>query len=155
MNKTLLTLTVLLAGVLLFACKKEKAKPTGLSDANLYALAKDTTDVVWYQNAVILTGLGPHGNYKLRFNQRAASVLDGTLELPVGGIFPDSSLIVKEAYSGGNISLYAIMFKLEGNWVWAEYGASGNSLHSFSAGSGVCTGCHTSNRDNTLTFDLH
>lgn len=155
MNKTVFTLAILLSGILLFACKKEKAKPTGLSDEALYALARDTAGAVWYQNGVILSGLGPHGNYKLRFNAKAATVLDGLLELPVGGTFPDSSLLVKEAHTSGVISQYIIMFKHEGNWLWAEYGPTGNIVYSFTQGSGSCTGCHTSNRDNTLTFDLH
>lgn len=157
MKKSLVV--IILSVLIVFSCTSKKADPSPFTDANFYLAAKDTSNRFYYQNGNILSPLGgsPHGAFKLFFNYKAASVLDANMELPVGGVFPDSSFIVKEAYSGGNIFLYAIMFKNSGSWTWAEYYANGDVFYGIGNSGGACIGCHTapSNRDYTLTFDLH
>ena len=145
--------------IIIQACKKE----TEL-DKSLLAEVEQT-GYVYYQNGDILQpeGSSPHGPFKLRFNGIAASVLDSLGELPVGATFPDGSIIVKDVYSGGNITLYAIMKKDAGNddagngWLWAEIEPGGTVAHSTSKKGNGCVGCHNDNpnRDLTQTFDLH
>jgi len=156
MKKPLIALLVLTA--LVFSCKKrklnsslyEEAKASGLS----YYKGKDT---VWSA-----AGGSPHGPFKLKFNSTAASVLGSDGKLPNGATFPDGSLIVKEAQSGGSLSLYAIMkkesskFSFNG-WLWAEFEPNGDTKYSVGKKGEDCTGCHSSgtHRDHTRSFDLH
>lgn len=148
---------LIIVGVI--ACAKEKARPSKLLDENLFSYITDTSGYVYYQNANVLSAAGnsPHGSFKMRFNNKAQQLLNSSLELPSGELFPDSSVIVKEVTNGTNITLYAVMFKYNGTWLWAEYGPSGNILHGIGQGSAVCLQCHnlSPNRDNVLSFDLH
>lgn len=120
----------------------------------------------YFQNGTTLNALGgsPHGNFKLKFNQIAQDALDGNGELPVGGTFPEGSVLVKEAYdANGDLTLYIVMKKDSDNenaalgWLWAEYDPSGNTVISVADKGSACTGCHSvgANRDFVKTFDLH
>jgi len=142
-----------------YACKKETDTDRALYDETIQS------GYVYYQNAALLPGLGnsPHGSFKLRFNAIAAAALDSTGELPVGSTFPDGSIIVKDVYSGSNITLYAVMKKDASNsdagdgWLWAEFEPNGKTIISTSKKGNSCIGCHSgnTNRDLTNTFDLH
>lgn len=161
MRKTILSILTTAVVTGFFSCTWEHIVPDGeLTDAKLYQLAADSTGHVYYQNGNILPPAGgsPHGNFRLRFNPKAASVLDSILELPVGQTFPDSSLLVKEALnSSGAVSVYAVMYKYNGSWAWAEYGPSGNTLFTLTANGSSCIPCHSggTNRDLVRTFDAH
>lgn len=150
---------VILSGM--YACTWDKGLPgTTLNDNALFQLATDTTGKVYYQNSAVLPPAGgsPHGNFRLRFNSKAASVLDGSLELPVGQTFPDSSLLVKEAVdNANNLTLYAVMYKYKGNWQWGEYYPGGSVIYTTSLNGAVCISCHSAgaNRDLVRTFDEH
>ncbi len=145
----------------LYACTWDKGLPdTNLTDDALFRITTDTAGKVYYQNSAILPPAGgsPHGNFRLRFNSKAASVLDGSLELPVGQTFPDSSLLVKEALDNTNsLSIYAVMYKYKGGWLWGEYYPGGNVIYSTSLNGPVCISCHSAgaNRDLVRTFDEH
>jgi len=143
----------------LFSCRNDKSYPGAFNDAGLFALTTDTAGTTYYQNGNILSAAGnsPHGSFKLRFNAKATSVLNGQLELSPSGIFPDSSLLVKEVFSGTTLQLYAVMFKHKGEWAWAEYGVTGNVIYSLANQGGACISCHSQspNRDLVRTFDLH
>jgi len=120
---------------------------------------------IYYQNEALLPGVAPspHGSFKLRVNSVAASVLDSLGELPVGTAFPEGSLIVKDIYENGKISLYSIMKKsasssYSGNgWIWAEIKPDGKALVSAESRGKSCISCHsgTPNRDLVRTYDLH
>jgi hypothetical protein len=166
MNKRTTTTIVLAAGVLLVfqACRHEV---DGLAaDKMLFSEAK-AGDLVYYVNTPGITapaGDSPHGDFRVRFNSIAAAALDTiTGELPVGASFPEGSLIVKDVYEGGNLSLYAIMKKAasdpfnDGGWIWAEIRPDGGVRYSASKKGNDCVGCHSSgtNRDLVRVFDLH
>lgn len=161
MRKIILPVVTVLVITGLYACTWDKGLPdSNLTDAALFGITTDTTGKVYYQNSAILPPAGgsPHGNFRLRFNSKAASVLDGSLELPVGQTFPDSSLIVKEALDGSNtLSIYAVMYKYKGSWLWAEYYAGGSVIYSNTLNGPVCISCHSAgaNRDLVRTFDEH
>jgi len=149
-----------IAAICFFACAKDKGDVSGLfSDKKLFELAQNSTGHTYYQNGAALPAAGnsPHGSFRLRFNPKAFSALDSLGELPAGNVFPDSSLLVKEALSGNNVNLYAVMYKKQGAWLWAEYKPDGETVYSLFKDPSGCTSCHsqTPNRDFVRTFDLH
>lgn len=123
-------------------------------------------NLLFYQNNdVVLNAAGnsPHGNFKLLFNQTAWDALDSTGKLPVGGTFPEGSLIVKDIIKGGSTDLYAVMLKNPGSslsnlgWVWNEFKPDGSVVIGASDKGDACVGCHrgNTNRDFVNSFDLH
>ncbi len=114
----------------------------------------------YYKNdpSTLLSGAnGPHGAFKLRFNAIAYKALTDMGKLPAGGKFPDGSLIIKDIYKGGNLSLYAFMYKKSGSWLWAEIQPDRKVLHGVNDNAGVCTGCHSQsgNRDLVVSFNFY
>ena len=119
----------------------------------------------YYQNGAILSpaSASPHGSFKLRFNNIAASSLNTSGELPIGNTFKEGSIIVKEVYSNNTLSLYAVMKKVPADpsaangWLWAEYALDGNAVIAINQKGTSCTNCHseTPNRDLVRTFDFH
>jgi hypothetical protein len=125
-----------------------------------------TSTLLYYQgNDVLLreSGNSPHGDFKLLFNQTAWDALDSTGRLPVGGTFPDGSLIVKDIVKGGSTDLYAVMLKKPSSglsnlgWVWNEFKPNGGLVIGAKDKGKACVGCHrgNTNRDYTNSFDLH
>lgn len=140
------------------SCKKKKL------NESLYEESTESGLVFYKNNDSILSGAGnsPHGSFKLKFNTLAASQFGPDGKLPTGATFQNGSLIVKEIYSGGVITLYVVMKKddskfASNGWLWAEYGTDGKTVYSVGEKGESCIGCHsaTPNRDLTLSFDLH
>jgi hypothetical protein len=143
----------------LFSCQKKKL------NKEIYEESK-ATDLQFYQNKdTLYSGAGgsPHGFFKLKFNSTAVSALGGDGKLPLGSEFPDGSLIVKEVYSGNELTFYVVMkkdsqskFKGE-DWIWAEYEPDGKVAYSISEKGASCISCHSAgiSRDLTRSFDLH
>jgi hypothetical protein len=137
----------------------------GATDAELYERAVSPSGYVYFNGGLLLAPdpASPHGSFKLRFNDLAASALDANGRLPVGHIFPNGSMLVKEVYEGGNLVLYAVMRKdpsspNAGNgWLWAELGPAGEAAFTVKRRGDGCISCHSTspNRDLTRTFDLH
>jgi len=119
----------------------------------------------YYKNGDILEAKAPspHGSFKLAYNDVAAQALDSEGELPVGASFPKGSLLVKEVYKDGQVTLIVPMKKDENNdfagdgWLWGEYGPDGSVVYSVGEKGKSCTGCHggSPNRDLVRTYDLH
>ncbi|MBI4945190.1 MAG: cytochrome P460 family protein [Bacteroidetes bacterium] len=147
-----------LVAIILFSCKKKKL------NENLYEEAKASGLVLYQNKDSILSpaGSSPHGPFKLKFNSTAASQFGSDGKFPVGGAFTNGSLIVKEVYSGGQLSLYAVMkkddskFSADG-WLWAEYEPDGKTTYSVGEKGKSCTSCHATNpnRDLIKSFDLY
>ena len=147
-----------------WACTKDVGSLSTkiFDDETLVALIKNGTEKVTWKNATndsLFTSGSEHGSkqYKLKLNLVASAACTDAGKLPSGGVFPNTSLLVKELYSnsGGSVESYAVMYKEDGVWLWAKYGVNGNVIHGFTTNSAICTGCHTSNRDKTWTFDVH
>lgn len=151
---------LLLVLVLVFCTKKQGKNPalaytdSALLDScnaeNLYYYKDDPT--------LVLSGkAGPHGTFKLRFNSIAYKALTDNGNLPQNGSFPEGSLIVKDIYQGGSVSLYALMYKKSGSWLWAEIEPGGSVHYSVNKNPSTCTGCHgqPGNRDLALTFHFY
>jgi hypothetical protein len=162
MHYTKLFLATCIA-IVITSCTKDvgQLSEQNINDVFMYNLATDTAGYSTYQNGNTLAAAGgsPHGLFRLLFNPKAKSVLDGSNELPANATFPDSSAIVKIGYTtvGGSVSLLAVMYKKDGAWLWGEYKADGDNIYSVFEDPTGCTGCHnvSPNRDQVKTFDLH
>jgi hypothetical protein len=156
------------------ACTNKSDNPspavilTGNIDSILYAQSESAAEgFVAYQNKDTVrasnstSGHSPF--FKVRMNAKARSVLGADGKLPVGSVFPEGSIVVKDLYNtvGGARQLVAIMRKESANpyakegWLWAEMQADGGAYVSAKDKGVLCTGCHSSNdRDFVRTFDL-
>lgn len=145
--KSSIILLVVICLTTFSACLKEKGKlpgPGKMDDAKLLAMAKDTNSLFVWKNAsnqeIFNSQSGAHtGNYRMFLNAKAKAACTNNGYLPANGTFPDSSLIVKVLRSQ---QWYAVMYKQSGQWQWAEYSFSGNTIHSMFSSSSLCVSCH-------------
>lgn len=147
-----------LTATVLYSCRKDIGKNPLLaySDRALYDSAKNESAFVYYQNSpTVHSGTnGPHGAFKLKFNKIANTALTDNGKLPVGATFPNGSMIVKVVESSG---LYALMYKKEGSWLWAEINSDGSTFYSVNKDPSVCTSCHSQSghRDLVVSFNFY
>ena len=163
MKKSILfafTLVILMAVV--YSCTKDKGRNPALAytDFALRDSCETSAAFVYYKNdpsAVYSGSNGPHGTFKLKFNHKAYSQLTDGGKLPVGSVFTDGSMVVKEIVSGGKLTKYALMYKLKGAWLWAEFTPDLVKDLSVNDNSSLCTSCHSQagNRDLVNTFSFH
>jgi hypothetical protein len=151
-----------LFGAVIFSCTKDKGIDPQLAytDRALFDSCQNEPAFVYYKNdpSMIYPGtIGPHGSYKLKFNKTAFAALTDNGKLPLAAKFPERSFIVKEVLKDGNLVEYAIMYKYNNSWLWAELNADGSVKHSVKKESSVCTNCHSQagNRDLVTTFYFH
>ncbi len=137
-------------------------------DEKLYKWITSDTGYYYYQNnpEILPTSIETeraHDNFmRIRFNKKAANVLNQDGHLPKGVMFPDSSIIIKEIYSEktGAVEVLAVMVKLKGapnsnkDWLWAEYSPSGDVEYSVSKNGKACVSCHKSTYDNVRIFEI-
>lgn len=147
---------------IIYSCAKDQGRNPSLAytDFGLLDSCKNNAAFVYYKNddnTVYPGSNGPHGAFKIKFNHVAYAQLTDGGKLPVGGVFKDGSMIVKEVISGGNLVEYALMYKLQGSWIWAEIHPDKSVKHSVKADHSICTGCHSQagNRDLVNTFFFH
>jgi hypothetical protein len=88
-------------------------------------------------------------NVRVSMNEKAFAALQNG-RLPSGGVFPEGSIIFKEVIDpGGNVSLFAVMYKERLNpfaregWLWAELRPSGGAAYSVTNGGSGCIACHS------------
>lgn len=137
-------------------------------DEKLYKWITSDTGYYYYQNnpEILPTSVETeraHDNFmRIRFNKKAANVLNQDGHLPKGVMFPDSSIIIKEIYSEktGAVEVLAVMVKLKGapnsnkDWLWAEYSLTGDVEYGVSKNGKACISCHKSTYDNVRIFEL-
>lgn len=165
--KKILILSIATIAIIVFdSCKKDKEEKEEAEKTDVTLFSEITiSGYNNYKNGALLSAAGnsPHGSFKLRYNSVALSAVDSTGELPVNGTFPDGSILVKDVYSNGNLSLYAVMKKETSNinagsgWLWAEYNLDGSTIYGVENKGAGCIGCHSNNphRDLVRTYDLH
>jgi hypothetical protein len=146
--------------IVLISCTKKQGKNPALAYGDAALLDSCLKEQIYYKNdaTTLLSGAhGPHGTFKLRFNSIANKALTDNGKLPLGSSFPEGSLIIKDIYSGGDLTLYAFMYKHSGSWLWAEIKPNGSVLHSVNGQESVCTGCHSQsgNRDLVVSFNFY
>lgn len=140
---------------------------TTTSEAQLYNLGKNSNGFMFYKNSTdpIDKGAGSGHTQPLlrtRYNSVAAEYLDGAGKVKPGTVFRDSSLIVKELYTGNNLEILVFLFKKKGDanadangWVWAELSPAGNTLYAVTNKGSGCVGCHSPGIDYTRMNDTH
>jgi hypothetical protein len=163
MRKPIFAILVSTSLILLIAsCKKEDKN----LDEELYNETKSAGGFIYYKgdNTVLQSSTAsPHlGYFRVRYNASAYSALTDTGKLPVGGSFPEGSIVVKELYTTltGELKMLAVMKKSskpqagEG-WLWSEYNADGSVVVPASEKGKSCISCHSTNaRDYNRLFDL-
>jgi hypothetical protein len=174
--KTQLILFVLAVFVCGVACKKDTntdgnpgVTPQTVvvnTDSLLFAKSKEP-GYQWYQQEDSIkrsSGASAHSKYfRVRFNGIAQAALTDSGRLPVGGIFPQGSFVVKELYDSATapLKLLAMMYKDSTNkfavngWVWLELKGDGGNYIGTAEKGAQCTGCHAINsRDGVRVFEL-
>lgn len=144
----------------LFSCTKDQGINPDLafSDRALYDSCRNLAAFRYYKNdpGAVYSGVhGPHGAFKLRFNHIAYAALTDNGKLPASKKFPDGSLIVKDVQSSGQ---YALMYKKNGSWLWAEINADGSVAFSTTKEpSATCISCHSQSgqRDLAVSFNFY
>lgn len=138
------------------------------NEADLFRISNYDSTFYWYMNndeRRLSANASAHSPWmRVRFNPLAAAVLADSGRLPLGGVFPRGSLIVKELFEGETDTLryLAVMYKDSMHpqqafgWVWGEYEVDGTPLITLNSKGSICTSCHqTDSRDMTRLFDLH
>jgi hypothetical protein len=164
-------LPYLLLFTLIVACKSdplaglETGNGPAVSDATMYSFTQSSTGWTYYKNSrvPIVRQSNPHpGSALVRYNPVAATQLDGAGKVRTGVTFPDSSVIVKELYTGSSLTGFTVMFKLRGSasagfdgWIWGEYLIGGGVKYSTSGRGGACSACHSVGIDYTRMNDSH
>jgi hypothetical protein len=141
------------------SCKKATEE-----DKVLYDKVKSDVGFTFYKNSTaVLTSssTSPHNDFfRMRYNDIAIAAMTDNGKLPVGGTFPDGSLVVKELYDtqGGALKLLAVMGKsgsgsTGAGWKWAEYKPDGSAVYSVTKKGDGCISCHSTNaRDYNAVF---
>ena len=150
------------------SCNREELNPGPVpEDTQLMQAIADTADyqyTVFHPTIVQSVSNSPREFERVRINTIGNGVLDNNGRLPKGTIFPNGTIIVKEAFDGlnGNLIQYAIMKKETSNkyarngWLWYEVNVDGTKPYSIGMKGQKCINCHTkpANTDATRTFDL-
>jgi hypothetical protein len=153
---------------LLLSCSDRGVEngPAIITDAQLLSLAQAPGGWMYYRNStdtLVKASNSAHDEPRLRtrYNAKAATQLDVNGKVRLGANFPDSSLIVKELFTGPTITTLAIMLKLRsapnaGNdWIWSELDVNGNVKISAASKGAGCVSCHSAGLDYTRMNDAH
>lgn len=161
-RKNLQRFVVIMLLLSVYYCNKDSGDLG--TDTELYSEIRNGK-FTYYNNGNVLTGSSssPHGSFKLRFNQAAASLLDTLGELPIGYDFPPGSLLIHEHFNGEILVSLSVMKKdpshinAVNGWLWCEFDGNGSASYSTGKKGESCINCHSSipNRDFVKTFDLH
>jgi|GEM_PF-684293 len=66
--------------------------------------------------------------------------------------WPVGSIVMKDGFKGGKLSLVSWMKKLDDGWVWIEWDDKGKAL--YEGRPNICTGCHSSGADYVRAFSF-
>lgn len=162
--------STLLLALLVTGCGESSSPgeemPLEVTDQQLYDLQQAPTAWVTYRNR--LDTLSRAGNSAhpdrifVRYNPQAATQMDSAGRVRSGAEFPDSSLIVKDVFTGSTRTIIAYMFKLRSatnagpdGWVWAETRDDGTPFISSATKGAGCAPCHAVGIDYTRMNDAH
>ena len=149
------------------SCVSDKEEGVNVSDATLFNLANDSSFIYYKKSFEKLktNRVSPHlDSVRIRFNPKAGSAMNPSMDKLLSSSFPDESMIVKEVYdSSGSLLHYAIMYKLRNaanngsGWIWSEIYPDGNVRTPAVLKGDQCVSCHSlyKNSDLVRTFWLH
>lgn len=158
--------TTFLFALLAFLLLITSCSKTTDEDKSLYEKVKSDAGFTFYKNNTTVlqsSGSSPHNAYfRMRYNSIAINAMTDSGKLPVGGTFPEGSLVVKELYDSptGSLKLLAVMEKASqgstgAGWKWAEYTTDGKAAYSVAKKGEGCISCHSTNsRDYNAVFNL-
>jgi len=140
--------------------------PSEVTDAQLYELQRAPTEWKTYRfrnDTLVRGGNSAHPDRLfVRYNPTAATQLDSAGKIRGDAVFPDSSLIVKDVFTGSTRTVIAYMLKLRNapnagpdGWVWAETRDDGTPFISASTKGAGCAPCHSVGIDYTRMNDAH
>lgn len=149
-----------LISTIFYSCTKDIGINPLLAYSNKALLdsAKNESAFVYYKNlpSTVYSGsFGAHGPFKLKFNKIANAALTDNGKLPVGQQFPNGSFIVKEIQLN---DIYAVIYKKDGSWLWAEFKSDGSIIHSVNKdATTTCVNCHSQSgqRDFVMSFNFY
>lgn len=163
--------SIVLATLLLAAagCSESPAlspPPPEVTDSELFRLQEQPGGWTFYRFRDDTLARGGNSGHpdrvRTRYNAKAATQLDAGGKVRPGASFPDSSLIVKDVFSGSNRIVIAYMYKLRaasnagaGGWVWSETLDDGTPFIPASEKGTRCSGCHQPGIDYTRMNDAH
>jgi hypothetical protein len=141
-------------------------EPFSVSDAELFAMQSAPDGWTYFGlSSDTLAGGSTSAHeprVRVRYDRWASTQLTAAGRVKAGAVFPDSSLIVKELYTGGALTTIAYMFKLAradnaspSGWIWAETDGNGVTKISASRKGTGCVGCHATGIDFTRMNDTH
>jgi hypothetical protein len=158
----------LLSFLTIFSCNDTSNTPPSneMTDGKLLDLINSTTTWTRYKFSpdTLLRSFGSgHSEPRLvvRYNAKAATQLDANGKVKSNPSFPDSSLIVKDLITGGQLSLTAVMMKLPSSqnngagWLWSEIEPNGTPRFSITSRGSGCIACHSAGTDYTRMNDSH
>ena len=168
--RRLTTIWLLAVPFLAIQCTDGGNDPTpvmvSVSDAELYAMQAAPAGWTFFGGTADTLAGGSttahEPRVRVRYNRAAASQLTAAGRVAAGAVFPDSSLIVKELYTGSTLTTIAYMFKLAraenaspSGWIWSETDGNGAvKIPAARKGTG-CVGCHATGIDFTRMNDTH
>ena len=165
--------TLFIAGFIILwffvACSTKKDEGLIISDGTLFNIAVNNTSFTYYKNrtdTLLSDPSSPHGGYmRVRFNQKAMTVMNDSVSRLTSTSFPEGSMVVKEIYDhpGGPLLELDIIYKAadasnsSGGWVWNEMHPDGSIEYSASNKGNECTSCHhnSDNLDYVRVFFTH
>ena len=176
-GRSVLATTILLGAAACSSATSPSAGNTGRTgvtdDASLYRLVTQTEPFSQYSVFPLadefttgrLNGSEAHTPVvRVLLNATAGGALQAG-RLPLGGSFPDGSVVFKEVRpsAGAAPTLYVVMVKDRDNglsdrgWLWAEYTPTGATAFSVSRRGNGCVSCHQREagpqRDLVRTFE--
>lgn len=167
MKKQLLVVAagLTLVSSIFYSCTKDVGvnplldKDSPYTDKALLDSCKNQDAFSYYNSGAVITSDvtkgSLHGNFKLKFNKIATAALGADGKLPVGNVFPEGSMVVKETVAGR----YNFLYKRNASWLWGETTQDGsNVIQSVNAdASSACISCHNRPvaRDYVLSFEFY
>ncbi len=164
MIRSLFVRTLLLIPIasVIFSCKSDESPQPPVNakistDQQLFTLISQTqpySSYTLFPNADSVTQGTINGSnahqpiVRVSMNAAAFNALQNDT-LPAGSSFPDGSIIFKQIRTGGQTTLFAVIYKDRSNplaangWLWAEYAPNGNVAYSIDRGGSGCISCHS------------
>ena len=153
---------ILLLGALAISSPSSSSSAS-VSDSSLSAESRDSAQLTFFPNtpqSAFNSGISDkaHGSSILmKVNSTGKASINTATKSLLSGTFSEGSLVVKEIYSSGTLSLIAVMKKKNespgGNWLWGEYSPSGTTVYSVNNNGSGCTGCHSKGKDYVRIFE--
>ena len=155
------TLLFALIAIMISSCRSDEAPQPPVdgkisTDQQLFTLISQTqpySSYTLFPNADSVTQGTLNGSnahqpmVRVSMNAVALNALQNDT-LPAGSSFPDGSIIFKQIRTGGQTTLFAVIYKDRSNslaangWLWAEYAPNGNVAYSIDRGGSGCFSCH-------------